>query len=149
MASSTWCTEIKESIENDSTWTPTIYIPTTKWSKEDEKSNTFVHVHEDIVYVDIVQLLNPSFELMQKIEARNKTNKKPKEAVFQFENFYLFQDKNDLIKFINTNALIDGTSLIVKRSKNENGKKNITLSCDQYGFERIKKSKCKINNKYV
>jgi hypothetical protein len=52
MASSTWCTEIKESIENDSTWTPTIYIPTTKWSKEDAKSNTFIHVHEDIVYLD-------------------------------------------------------------------------------------------------
>jgi hypothetical protein len=64
--------KIKESIENDSTWTPTIYIPTTKWSKEDAKSNTFLHVHEYIVYLDIVQLLTPSSNLMQKIKERNK-----------------------------------------------------------------------------
>lgn len=146
MASSTWCTEIKESIENDSTWTPTIYIPTTKWSKEDAKSNSFLHVHEDIVYVDIVQLLTPSSELMQKIEVRHKSIKRPIDAVFQFENFYSYQDKNDVIKFINTNALIDGTNLIVQRSKNGNGRKDITLSCDHYGIRKNKKSHLKFND---
>jgi hypothetical protein len=76
---------------------------------------------------------------MQKIEERNKTNKRPKDAVFQFENFYTYQDKSDLIKYINTNALNDGTNLIVWRSKKENGRKEITLSCNHYGFRTSKK----------
>jgi hypothetical protein len=149
MASSTWCTEIKDSIENDSTWTPTIYIPTTKWSKEDAKSNLFLHVHEDIVYLDIVQLLNPTWDLMEKIEERNKKINRPKDAVFQFENFYTYQDKNELIKYINTKALIDGINLIVRRSKNQNRRKEITLSCNHYGFRKSKKLELKFNDNCV
>jgi hypothetical protein len=78
-----------------------------------------------------------------------KTNKKLKDAVFQFEIFYTYQDKNELIKYINTNALIDGTNLILRRSKNENGRKEITLSCNHYGFRNSKKSQFKFNDNCV
>jgi hypothetical protein len=86
---------------------------------------------------------------MEKIEERNKIINRLKDSIFQFEIFYTYQDKNELIKYINTNALIDGTNLIVRRSKNQNGRKEITLSCDHYGFRKSKKLDLKFNDNCV
>ena len=148
---SSWCKDILSSIKDDSSWKASILIPSTIWhqnhllilhdNNNQNSTDTITVVTPDnkLNEIDIIQLFSDSEHIKHKLSHSIITYNYPKTAIFHFESYDSFTEKDNLIQFIKKKAAENGNYLVIKSTKKETGIDNnyeIVLSCQHYGFPK-------------
>ena len=140
-----WCSEILSSIHDDSSWQASIFMASSIFDQRDfYQSNLNVTNHQNnpiqsvsaINEIDIIKLYTQSESVKDKLCQTALTHNYPKSALFHFEAYGSFNEKDNLVEFIKKKACKKGTYLVIKSTKKAAGtEKNyeITLSCQHYG----------------
>ena len=151
---STWCDGLMESINSDSKWIPSIFIPSScasfinqylNLSKNFIDNSLLNNEYNNSVHVDIVQLLNYNIHsLTSLLNELSRLHDYPQSAIFHFEGYDSIDDKDRLIEDIKHAALKQGTILNIEKGYNPNPKNikllTITLACNHYGKHDIDKT---------
>ena len=106
-----WCKEILSSINDDSSWKASILIPSSIWHERDvcgndinmdlstNQNNTITSGIEDNE-VDIIQLYTDSERVKSKLFRTALTHNYPKTALFRFESYDSFNERDNVVEFI-------------------------------------------------
>ena len=106
-----WCKEILSSINDDSSWKASILIPSSIWHERDvcgndinmdlstNQNNTITSGIEDNE-VDIIQLYTDSERVKSKLFRTALTHNYPKTALFHFESYDSFNERDNVVEFI-------------------------------------------------
>ena len=149
-----WCHSLQGAISSESKWRASIIFPSSLATLINDHIILSLKVmpnnlkytignfpnskHELSSSVDIVQLFNPSLSLLDLIiKDISSSNKYPQGAIFLFEGYNSFDDRDRLINDIKTAALNSGTILTIKRGydvkPSRTKYKTTTLTCVHNG----------------
>ena len=138
MLSSTWCNDIKTSIQRDSKWKASILYPSKSASMINaiipqssiKKNNPkLINTH-----VDIVDIMNPSNSMF--LEQFMIAHNFPKNALFEFEGYNSIGSSKNLLQSIKQAAFENGTILNnnnIHKKSSKHQFHSITLVCGHFG----------------